>query len=193
MSVIIEMNTVKPVKMSKKYFSTSDYQTAFLIEIYEGERAMIKDNRLLGKFELHGIPKALRGEAEVTVTFDIDADGILNASAVNEESGNANQITITKDKGRLSASEIDRLIQEAEKYKADDEAEKKRVKARNDLDLCVYRLLKNLNRASPQQQKEIQSKCDAVTEWLSDNENAGKDEFERKQRELESMAEWPIF
>lgn len=110
------------------------------LQVYEGERAMTKDNNLLGKFELSGIPPAPRGVPQIEVTFDIDANGILNVSAQDKSTGKQNKITITNDKGRLSKDEIDRMVQEAERYKAEDEAQKDRIAAKNSLESYAFNM-----------------------------------------------------
>lgn len=115
------------------------------LQVFEGERAMTKDNNLLGKFELSGIPPAPRGVPQIEVTFDIDANGILNVSAQDKSTGKQNKITITNDKGRLSKDEIERMVQEAEKYKADDEAQKDRIAAKNALESYAFNMKQTID------------------------------------------------
>merc|ERR1712124_46404 len=111
-----------------------------LIQVFEGERARTKDNNLLGKFELSGIPPAPRGVPQINVIYDIDANSILNVSAEDKSTGQKNKITITNDKGRLSKDEIERMVEEAEKYKAEDEANKDKVEAKNGLENYAFQV-----------------------------------------------------
>jgi heat shock protein 1/8 len=147
-------------------------------QVYEGERARTKDNNLLGKFELTGIPPAPRGVPQINVVFDVDANGILNVSAEDKTTGNKNKITITNDKGRLSKDEIERMVQEAEKYAAEDEELKKRVEARNGLENYAYSMrntIKDPNvggKLSGEDKKTIEEAVDKAIEWLDQNQLA---------------------
>ncbi|KAF7234494.1 hypothetical protein EG68_11850 [Paragonimus skrjabini miyazakii] len=173
--------------------STRVPKPGVLIQVYEGERSMTRDNNLLGKFELSGIPPAPRGVPQIEVTFDIDANGILNVSAVDKSTGKQNKITITNDKGRLSKQDIDRMVSEAEKYKAEDERNRERVAAKNGLESYAYSMKQTVeddkvkDKISESDRKLITDKCSDVLSWLETNQTAEKDEYEHKQKELEKV------
>jgi len=163
--------------------------------VYEGERAMTKDNNLLGKFELSGIPPAPRGVPQIEVTFDIDANGILNVHAMDKASNKSEKITITNDKGRLSKEEIERMVNEAEKYKAEDESAAARVGAKNGLESYAFQMKQTFeedkvkDKVSEDERKQVTDKCQEVLAWLESNQTAEKDEFEHQQKELEKVCQ----
>ncbi|MGH0159265.1 UNVERIFIED_CONTAM: hypothetical protein FKN15_006251 [Acipenser sinensis] len=161
--------------------------------VYEGERAMTKDNNLLGKFELTGIPPAPRGVPQIEVTFDIDANGILNVSAVDKSTGKENKITITNDKGRLSKEDIERMVQEAEKYKSEDDVQREKVSSKNALESYAFNMKSTVEdeklegKISDEDKQKILEKCNEIIGWLDKNQTAEKEEYEHHQKELEKV------
>ena len=196
MSKIIERNTVIPTKKTQIFSTAADNQETVTIKVYEGERPMTKDNHLLGSFDLTGIPPAARGVPQIEVSFQVDANGILQVSAKDKGTAKENSITITNNDNRLTPEEIDAMLKEAEKFAEEDKLVKERTEAKNGLENYAYSLKKQLGdneqlgeKVSEDDKEAILKVVEEKIEWLSENDEATMEEFNQAKKEIEEVAQ----
>lgn len=193
MTKLVERNSTIPCKKTQVFSTYGDNQTQVAIQVYEGERAMTRDNRLLGQFNLDGIPLAPRGIPQIEVSFDLDSNGILNVSAADKTTGKSNRITITNEKGRLSKQDIEKMVKEAEQFKQQDEVQRRQIEAKNELERFVYAARSSLtnpelaSKLSEEDKAKLSEIIDGTLKWMEEHPEASAEDFDSKQKELESV------
>merc|ERR1740123_2147766 len=192
MSCLIKRNTTIPTKQTQSFTTCENNQSVIGIQVYEGERVMTRDNHKLGSFDLTGIPPAPKGVPAIEVTFEIDANGVLNVQACDKSTGNQNKITITNDKGRLSKEDIEKMVNDAEKFKADDDAQREKMSARNELETYCFNMKSTIEGRSVRQKmttsdlKTVENACDEALRWLEVNRDADLDDLQEKRKVAEA-------